>query len=62
MRLYIEGYSVSKGWAVSLMWSDEECRSLPLPSEDELHPVRFIKAKEKAFRLVQRWNRLYATH
>lgn len=62
MRLYIEGHNVRKGWAISRTWSDEECSILPYPSAEELDPIRFIKSREKAIRLVYRWNRRYATH
>lgn len=62
MRLYVEGYNARKGWIISRTWSDEECIALPNPSPDELTPVRFVKSREKAMQLVQRWNRRYATH
>ena len=62
MRLYCEGHSVSKGWAISRTWSEPECSSLPCAQEDELMPVRFIRSRERAMALVERWNRRFATH
>lgn len=46
MRIYIEGYNVRKGWAISYQWCD--------------HPVlRFEPSREKAFALVERYNRMF---
>lgn len=62
MRLYSEGHRASKGWAISRTWSDAECRSLPCAQEDDLRPVRFVKSRERALKLIERWNRRFATH
>ena len=62
MKLYCEGHIFNKGWAISRIWSEAECRSLPYPQADELRPVRFIGSRERAMALVERWNRRFATH
>lgn len=36
--------------------------SLPFPSEEDLKPVRFIASREHSFELVERWNRMHASH
>jgi hypothetical protein len=61
MRLYIEGHCL-KGYAISRTWSAAECSMLPEPSPEELRPVRFEISRDRAFGLVARWNRRYATH
>lgn len=65
MRLYIEGHSPRHGYAISKTWSDQECRMLPPPTDgetDETKPVRWVECRKKAFTLVERWNRRFATH
>lgn len=62
MRLYIEGHSVRRGHAISRKWSNAECSTLPPATPDELRPVRFIDGLDRAKRLVERWNRRFATH
>lgn len=46
MRLYVEGHNVNKGFVVSYELYDHP-------------PVRFIKNRAKAFKLVERYNRLF---
>lgn len=62
MRLYVEGHNIRKGWAISKEWSDAECRALPVPTEQELLPVRFIQSRRRALQIVERWNLRFATH
>lgn len=62
MWLYIEGHNVRKGWIISKAWSDEECSTLPPPTQEELSPVRFVASKEKAVKLIRRWNRRFAKY
>lgn len=62
MKLYCEGYSISKGWAISKTWSNEECRKLPVATACEMAPVKFIDSREHALAFVSRWNRRFATH
>jgi hypothetical protein len=59
MRLYVEGHSIRRGWAISRCWSAEEIRVLPFPRDEELKPVKFIENREKAFCIVERWNRRF---
>ena len=66
MRLYIQGHAPRLGYAVSRTWSVAECRAFARgtvasnPEHDK--PARFIQERERAFRFVDRWNRLFATH
>ena len=61
MRLYIEGHNVRLGYAISREFSVDECRALD-PCEPE-KPVRYYKGSlREARRLVDRWNRMFATH
>ncbi len=62
MRLYIEGHSRRLGYAISREWADAECSKLASAQADELMPVRFVWERDKAFRLVARWNRRFSTH
>ena len=62
MRLYIEGHAARRGYVISRTWSDDECRQLPPMNDEEAKPVRFINSRRKAFALVSRWNRRFATH
>lgn len=62
MRLYVEGHLPRQGYAISRSWSDAECSALPLPDEGELKPVRFVRSRKRAFEMVERWNRRFATH
>lgn len=62
MRLYVEGHHHKRGHAISRSWSDHECRTLPIPTDEELKPVRYVRDIDKAKELVQRWNRRFATH
>lgn len=61
MKLYIEGHAVRKGWAISLCYSDEDIRCMEYTDVVE-KPLRFVRSREKAFKLVKRWNRRFATH
>lgn len=60
MKLYVEGHSVHRGWAISCYWPREEILALPFPTEQELKPVKFIESREKALRVVERWNRRFS--
>lgn len=62
MRIYIEGHNHRLGYAIAREWTDTECSRLPAVESDEIKPVRFVKERNKAFRLVARWNRRFATH
>ena len=63
MRLYIAGHNAKKGYAIAREWSDEECSSLPAPTDEETKPVRFSKNNIRQIRaLLERWNRRFASH
>lgn len=62
MKLYIEGHNSKRGYAISRSWSDAECAAMPAATEDDITPVRFIRERARAFALVQRFNRRFATH
>ena len=62
MRLYIEGHSVHKGYAISQAWSDKENSTLAPATQAELQPVRFVMDHRKAALLVERWNKQFSTH
>lgn len=62
MRLYIEGHHPQKGYAITREWSDQECSTLRIATDEELKPVRFVAVKGKAMTLVSKWNRRFATH
>lgn len=62
MRLYIEGHNHKRGFVVNRSWSDAECSNLPLPTNDEIKPVRCIPNRKRAERFVARYNRMFATH
>jgi hypothetical protein len=62
MRLHVEGHSAKFGYAISKEWSDKECSELPPPSDEEIKPVCFVESRKKVFKLVERWNRRFATH
>lgn len=62
MRLQIEGHAPRQGYAISKAWSDHECSTLSHSTDEELKPVRWVSCKDKAFALVERWNRRFATH
>ncbi|MBA9859470.1 hypothetical protein [Ralstonia insidiosa] len=57
MQLYIDGHNHKKGYAVSVAFSDEEIRALPVPIEVQ-QPVRFYSNLRYARRMIQRFNRL----
>jgi hypothetical protein len=56
-RLFIEGHSVKHGYIISRDWSVEECRAAA-DAKDFSHPepIRFIRERDRAFRLVVRFN------
>ncbi len=60
MRLYISGHSPRKGYAIDVTWTDDEIRQWletgPLDTQLPA-PVRFVKDRRHAFRLVERFNR-----
>ncbi|WP_158683490.1 hypothetical protein [Burkholderia sp. BE12] len=62
MRLYIAGHNHRRGYAIAREWSDAECSRLPAADADDMQPVRFVIDRDKAFHLVARWNRRFATH
>lgn len=62
MRLYIEGHSVKKGYAISREMSDAECSKQPSARAVELTPLRFVSNIRKAKGLVERYNQRFATH
>lgn len=62
MRLYIEGHSIKRGVAISKSWSNVECSTLPPATPEDLRPVRFVDGFDRAKKLVDRWNRRFATH
>lgn len=62
MRLYIEGHNHKRGYVINRSWSHAECSALAPPTKHETDPVRYIQERERAFRFVERYNRLFATH
>jgi hypothetical protein len=63
MRLYIEGHHVRRGYVISREFSDDECRVLGPCKPEEIAPVRYYKGSLREARmLVDRWNRMFATH
>lgn len=61
MRLYIEGHHVRLGHVISREYSVDEIRAIG-PCEPE-QPVRYYKGSLRdARRMVDRWNRMFATH
>lgn len=62
-RLYISGHAQHRGYAVDRYWSDAECSSVPCGVlETRMTAPRFIVSRAQADRLVQRWNRRFASH
>jgi len=59
MKLYIEGHNVRKGWAISMCWTDAEISAMECTDVVD-PPIKFVKSREKAFKLVERWNRRYS--
>ena len=63
MRLYVEGHHVRLGYVISREYSADECRALDPCNTEEIAPVRYYKGSLRdARRLVDRWNRMFATH
>jgi hypothetical protein len=63
MRLYIEGHNVRLGYLISREFSDDECRAPGPCKPEEIAPVRHYNGSlREARRLVDRWNRMFATH
>lgn len=61
MKLYIEGHNVRKGWGITVCYSDTEISAMPYTDVVEM-PIKFIQSRAKALKLVERWNRRFATH
>lgn len=59
MKLFIEGHSIRKGWIISMCWTDDEIRAMDHTDAVE-PPVKFIRSRDKAFALVERWNRRFS--
>ena len=59
MKLFIEGHSVRSGWIISMCWTDAEIRAMD-HAEIVDPPLKFVKSREKALTLVERWNRRYS--
>jgi hypothetical protein len=59
MKLFIEGHAVRKGYAISLCYSDKEISAMEYTDEVD-KPLRFIQSRDKAFELVERWNRRFS--
>lgn len=62
MRLYIEGHNHKRGYAISREWSDAECSCLPCAAPSDVQPVKYVTSRARAFQVVARWNRRFATH
>lgn len=61
MRIYISGHAPRRGYAIEVEYSNEECSALAtVPFEGG--PVKWIADRKRAFAVVSRWNRRYATH
>ncbi len=61
-RLYVSGHVSKKGYAIERCWSDEEIRQTPVEILDAADKgPKFITDRRKAFRLVERWNRRFAS-
>lgn len=61
MKLYIEGHAIRKGWGITVCYSNAEVSAMEYTDVVDM-PVRFIQSREKARKLVARWNRRFATH
>lgn len=61
MRLYIEGHNHMRGYAISREWSDAECSYLPCAAPSDVQPVKYLTSRARAFHVVARWNRRFAT-
>lgn len=59
MKLFIEGHAIRKGWIISLCYSDAEISSMSY-TDDVDKPLRLIQSRDKAFELVERWNRRFS--
>jgi len=59
MKLFIEGHSIRKGWIISVCWTDAEIRNTDHTDTVE-PPIKFVKSRDKAFALVERWNRRFS--
>ena len=59
MRLFIEGHAIRKGWIISMCWTDAEIRAMEHTDVVD-PPIKFVKSRDKAFALVERWNRRFS--
>lgn len=59
MKLFIEGHNVKKGYIISMCWTDAEISAMDYTDVVD-PPLRFIRSRNKAFRLVERWNRRFS--
>lgn len=58
MRLQVIGHCPKRGYAISVVYSDEELTQME-PGEDE---VQYVTSHRQAYATVDRWNRKHATH
>lgn len=58
MKLFIEGHNVKKGY-ISMCWTDAEISAMDYTDVVD-PPIKFIHSRDKAFALVERWNRRFS--
>ncbi|KRP87425.1 hypothetical protein TX25_26035 [Pseudomonas lactis] len=63
MKLYLEGHNVKRGYAVSVQFT--ECQISAMAPQTALiepdGPVRFYRDRRYADRVIERFNRRFAT-
>lgn len=60
MKLFVEGHSVKRGYAISVQYTDCEISALPSVTEPDF-PVRFFNNRRRAELVIGRFNRRFAT-
>lgn len=61
-RLYVSGHAGGHGYAIERYWSDPECvAAVPGLLEAAMCASRFVRDRKRAYQLVERWNRLFAS-
>lgn len=59
MKLFIEGHNVKKGYIINMCWTDAEISAMEYTDVVDA-PIKFVKSRDKAFALVERWNRRFS--
>jgi hypothetical protein len=62
-QLYISGHAGKRGYAIERRWSDAECAAVApgLLEAASARGPRFVRERRRATRLVERWNRRFAS-